>query len=113
MKIVNQWIADAERVLQGGGEDGPDVVLDDDTSLKLLRIRRGAPKNKRFQRLKLIPGVAEAIQRTEAAYLRDKAMWEADADLYYVVEEKHHSVDLTERGRELLAQDEHEFFVLP
>ncbi len=113
MKIVNQWIAEAERGLQGGGEDGPDVVLDDETSLKLLRISRGAPKNKRFQRLKLIPGVAEAIQRTEAAYLRDKAMWEADADLYYVVEEKHHSVDFTERGRELLAQEDQDFFVLP
>jgi preprotein translocase subunit SecA len=111
MKIVNQWIADAERALQGASDD--EVVLDDDTRLKLLRISRGAPKNKRFQRLKLIPGVAEAIQRTEAAYIRDKAMWEADADLLYVVEEKNHAVDLTEKGRELLAQEEHDFFVLP
>jgi preprotein translocase subunit SecA len=111
MKIVNQWIADAERALQGADEG--DVVLDDDLQLKLLRISRGAPKNKRFQRLKLIPGVAEAIQRTEAAFMRDKAMWEADADLLYVVEEKHHSVDLTEKGREMLAAEDHDFFVLP
>ncbi|MDY0110423.1 MAG: preprotein translocase subunit SecA [Candidatus Krumholzibacteria bacterium] len=111
MKIVNQWIADAERALQGADEG--DVVLNDDLQLKLLRISRGAPKNKRFQRLKLIPGVAEAIQRTEAAFMRDKAMWEADADLLYVVEEKHHSVDLTEKGRELLAAEDHDFFVLP
>ncbi|MDD5720472.1 MAG: preprotein translocase subunit SecA, partial [Candidatus Krumholzibacteria bacterium] len=109
MKIVNQWIADAERALQGADEG--DVVLDDDLQLKLLRISRGAPKNKRFQRLKLIPGVAEAIQRTEAAFMRDKAMWEADADLLYVVEEKHHSVDLTEKGREMLAAEDHDFFV--
>ena len=111
LKIVNQWIADAEAALRGV-EEG-ETTLDDATSLKLLRISRGAPKNKRFQRLKLIPGVAEAIQRTEAAYMRDKAMWEADADLYYVVEEKHHSVDLTEKGREHLAQQEKDFFVLP
>ena len=111
MKIVNQWVAECERALRGA-EDG-DVVLDDETKLKLLRVSRGAPKNKRYQRLKLIPGVAEAVQRTEEAFMRDKAMWEADADLYYVVEEKHNSVDLTEKGRELLAQDEHDFFVLP
>ena len=111
MKIVNQWIADAERALQSA-EDG-DVELNDETRLKLLRVSRGAPKNKRFQRLKLIPGVAEAIQRTEAAYIRDKAMWEADADLLYVVEERHHAVDFTEKGRELLAEQDHDFFVLP
>ena len=111
MKIVNQWIADAERLLRSA-EDG-DVTLDEQIGLKLLRISRGAPKNNRFQRLKLIPGVAEAIQRTEASYMRDKAMWEADADLYYVVEEKNHSVDLTEKGREFLAQQEKDFFVLP
>jgi preprotein translocase subunit SecA len=111
MKIVNQWVADCERVLKGA-EDG-DVTLDDETKLKLLRISRGAPKNKRYQRMKLIPGVAEAVQRTEEAFIRDKAMWEADEDLLYVVEEKHNSVDLTEKGREYLARDERDFFVLP
>ena len=45
--------------------------------------------------------------------MRDKAMWEADADLLYVVEEKNHHVDLTVKGRELFASDEPDFFVLP
>jgi len=111
LKIVTQWINDCERTLRNV-EDG-EVTLDDETKLKLLRISRGAPKNKRFQKLKLIPGVAEAIQRTEEAFMRDKAMWEADADLLYVVEEKQNSVDLSEKGQETLAQDEPEFFVLP
>jgi preprotein translocase subunit SecA len=111
MKIVNQWLSDCERALKGA-EDG-DVALDDETKLKLLRISRGAPKNKRYQRLKLIPGVAEAVQRTEEAFIRDKAMWEADEDLLYVVEEKHNSVDLTEKGREVLSEEEADFFVLP
>ena len=80
--------------------------------MKLLRISRGAPKNKRFQRLKLIPGVAESIQRTEEAFMRDKAMWEADADLLYIVEEKHRTADLTEKGRDLLAREEPDKYVL-
>ncbi len=45
--------------------------------------------------------------------MRDKAMWEADEDLLYVVEEKNHSVDLTEQGREVMAADQKDFFVLP
>ncbi len=111
-RIVNDWVAQVEKILGPGGDED-DAAIDQDTALTLLRISRGAPKQKRFRRLVQIPGVLETIQRTEAAYMRDKAMWEADADLLYVVEEKHHSVDLTEKGRDLLAQDEADFFVLP
>ncbi|MFO7652976.1 MAG: preprotein translocase subunit SecA [Candidatus Krumholzibacteriia bacterium] len=112
MQIVNDWIGDCERALRGA-DGGDDVVITDETALKLLRIRRGAPKNGRFRKLCQIPGVLETIQRTEEAFMRDKAMWEADADLLYVVEEKQHHVDFTERGRDLLAQEDSDFFVLP
>ena len=112
MKIVNDWLSDAERVLRPALQ-GEDVDIGDDLALKLLRISRGAPKNPRFRKLAQIPGVLERIQRTEAAFMKDKAMWEADADLLYVVEEKNHNVDLTERGREILASEEKDFFVLP
>ncbi|MBK8166164.1 MAG: preprotein translocase subunit SecA [bacterium] len=112
MKIVNDWLADAERALRAAS-DGQDVSIDEATALKLLRVSRGAPKNPRFRKLAQIPGVLETIQRTEESYMRDKAMWEADADLLYVVEEKNHHVDLTEKGRDLFARDDREFFVLP
>ncbi len=110
--IVNDWVSDVERLFrQADNED--EVIIDDEAALKLLRISHGAPKNKRFRRLAQIPGVLETIQRTEEAFMRDKAMWEADADLLYVVEEKHNSVDLTEKGREILARQEKDFFVMP
>ncbi|MBM4131519.1 preprotein translocase subunit SecA, partial [bacterium] len=112
MKILNEWLTDAERALRAASQ-GDDVTIDEATALKLLRISRGAPKNPRFRKLAQIPGVLETIQRTEESYMRDKAMWEADADLLYVVEEKNHHVDLTEKGREVFARDEREFFVLP
>ncbi len=112
LRIVNDWISDAERVMRPALQ-GEDVDIDDETALKLLRISRGAPKNPRFMKLRQIPGVQETIQHTEEAFIRDKAMWEADADLLYVVEEKNHQVDLTEKGRDVLAGDEPEFFVLP
>jgi preprotein translocase subunit SecA len=113
MKIVNDWLSDVERAMRPALQQGDNVDIDSDTALKLLRISRGAPKNGRFRKLCQIPGVLETIQRTEEAYMRDKAMWEADADLLYVVEEKNHHVDLTERGRESLASEEKDFFVLP
>jgi preprotein translocase subunit SecA len=113
MKIVTNWITDCERALRAASEDGANVEINEETRLKLLRISRGAPKNKRYRKLAHIPGVLEVVQRTEEAYMRDKAMWEADADLLYVVEEKHHNVDLTEKGRDVLSADEHDFFVLP
>jgi preprotein translocase subunit SecA len=112
LKIVNDWLSDAERALRPAMQ-GEDVDISDEIALKLLRVSRGAPKNPRFRKLAQVPGVLETIQRTEERFMRDKAMWEADADLLYVVEEKHNHVDLTEKGREVFAQDDREFFVLP
>lgn len=110
-KIVNDWVSQAERKLRGSDEDN--LQIDDETALLLLQISRGGPKNKRFRKLCQIPGVLEKIQKTEEAFMRDKAMWEADKELLYTVEEKNHQVDLTEKGHGMLAAKEPEFFVLP
>ncbi len=112
MKMVNDWLSDAERVLRPALK-GEDVDIDDETSLKLLRISRGGPKNPRYRKLAQIPGVLETVQKTEEAFMRDKAMWEADADLLYVVEEKNNHVDMTEKGRDVFGKAEADFFVLP
>ncbi|MBK6898168.1 MAG: preprotein translocase subunit SecA [bacterium] len=112
-RLINDWLGEAERILRDVNEDGDPVAVDQDTGVLLLRISRGAPKNKRFRRLAQLPGVLDAVKRTEENYMRDKAMWEADEPLYYVVEEKHHGVDLTEKGRVVLSEDEPDFFVLP
>jgi len=112
MKMVNDWLSDAERVLRPALK-GEDVDIDDDTALKLLRVSHGGPKNPRYRKLAQIPGVLETVQKTEDIFIRDKNMWEADADLLYVVDEKNNQVDLTEKGREVFARAEEDFFVLP
>lgn len=112
MKMVNNWLSDAEKVLRPALQ-GADVDIDDETALKLLRISRGGPKNPRFRKLAQVPGVLETIRKTEEAFMRDKAMWEADADLLYVVEEKNNHVDMTEKGRDVFAKKDEDFFVLP
>jgi preprotein translocase subunit SecA len=113
LKMVNNWLSDVERVMRPAITSGEDVDMDDATALKLLRISRGAPKNTRFRKLAQIPGVLETVKRTEEAFMKNKAMWEADEGLLYVVEEKNNHVDLTEKGREVFAGSEKDFFVLP
>jgi len=112
-RLVNDWLSRIEKLFRGTTEEGDAVAIDQETAVALLRISRGAPKNKRFRRLAQLPGVLDAVKKTEEAYMRDKAMWEADETLFYVVEEKHHVADLTEQGRELLAASDPDFFVLP
>ncbi len=112
-KIVNEWVSQVEKALRKSGGPEDDFKIDDATALLLLQISHGAPKNPRFRKLCQVPGVLEKIQRTEEAFMRDKAMWEADKDLLYTVEEKNNHVDLTEKGRDLMAKHDPDFFVLP
>ncbi len=112
-RITNDWVSQAERALRSSDDPDSDLKIDDETALILLRISHGSPKNPRFRKLCQIPGVLETIRRTEEAFMRDKAMWEADKDLLYVVEEKNNHVDLTEKGRDLLSKQDPDFFVLP
>ena len=109
-RLLNEHLAEAERVLRSDGEIG------DELAVRLLQVSRGGPKMPRFMKLKKeFPRVQEIITKTEEAYMRDKAMWEADQDLYYVIEEKQNTVDLTEKGREhfISSTSDPDFFVMP
>ena len=85
-RLLNGYLAEAEKVVRS------DEGIDDETGLKLLRVSRGGPKMPRFMKLRKEQGVQEIVRRIESNYMRDKAMWEADEDLYYVIEEKQNSV---------------------
>jgi len=107
-RLLNDHLAEIERALKD------DRKLDDDLSVKLLQVSRGAPNLTRLLKLKKeYPFVQEIITKTEAAFMRDKAMWEADQELYYVIEEKQNQVDMTEKGRETIDVGDPDFFILP
>ncbi|MBN2030263.1 preprotein translocase subunit SecA [bacterium] len=103
--LVNRFIADGERLLQEGKEY--------EGGIKLLQAQRGSPKNKRLIKLLHEPGIQKLIRRVESDYMRDKRLHELDNDLYYAMEEKAHTVDLTEKGRESISPGNPEMFVLP
>ncbi len=107
MQVTNRILADAEALLK-------DPEKEYEAGVKLLQTRRGAPKNKRL--LKLLaeePGLKRLIQCVELDFIRDKRLGEVDEDLYYAIDEKSHSVDLSEMGRQLLSQRDANLFLLP
>jgi len=106
-QVTNQILAEAEALRK-------DPEKEYEVGYKLLQVKRGAPKNKRF--LKLLadePSLARLITKVELDFIRDKKLGEVDEDLYYSIEEKNHSVDLSEKGRQLLSERDSNLFLLP
>ncbi|MCK9583302.1 MAG: preprotein translocase subunit SecA [Candidatus Cloacimonetes bacterium] len=78
----------------------------------LLLVKRGAPKNKAFTKLMQEARLKRLVQDTEGIYLRDKIMHELDDELFYVTEERHNSVDLCDKGRDMLSRKESDLFIV-
>lgn len=85
--------------------------------LALLRAHRGLPKNKVLIKYLSEQGNRAILHKTESHYMQDqnKEMPIADAELFFTIDEKNNSVDLTEKGIDLITtdSDDSKFFVLP
>ncbi|WP_010136400.1 preprotein translocase subunit SecA [Ochrovirga pacifica] len=85
-------------------------------AFQLLRVHRGLPKNKALIKFLSQEGIRQLLQKTENHYMADnnKEMPKVDKELYFVIEEKNNSIELTEKGIAAISGDEGEdFFVLP
>jgi len=106
---VTKIVAEAEKLLAENKET--------EACVQLLRAYRGLPKHSRLTKVFSEPANKKLMQQTEMEYLRDQArrMHEIDDEFYYAIDEKDHSINLTEKGRELLAgsSNDKDFFVLP
>ena len=84
---------------------------------QLFRAFRGLPKNKAIIKFLSEEGNKTLMQKTESFYLQEQAknMHIIDDELFFVIDEKHNSVDLTEKGIDLLttSYDDPTFFILP
>ncbi len=78
----------------------------------LLKVQRAAPKNKAFLKLMKDASLKKTVTDYEGYYLRDKKMHELDSDLYYAIEEKHNSVELTEKGIDIVSKVYPELYVM-
>ncbi|MBL1215148.1 MAG: preprotein translocase subunit SecA [Ignavibacteriae bacterium] len=111
--LVAALVQDAEKYLTSD-----DVKERQNAAVPLLRAHRGYPKNKRLYKILSEPENKKMLQTVELEYLRENAkrMPEIDEELYFAIDERNHSIDLTEKGREELASgsaEGKEFFVLP
>jgi len=83
----------------------------------LYRVFRGLPKNKALIKFLSQEGIKQLLQKTENFYMQDnnREMPKIDEELYFVIEEKNNSIDLTDKGIAHLSGDnaEDHFFVLP
>ncbi len=109
--FVANLLTEAEKILEESGPTPEAGVL-------IFRSFRGLPKSNKLAKVLSEASNKKLMQETELEYLRDKAknMHIIDEELYFVIDEKNNSIDLTEKGREELAQGsgmEKEFFVLP
>lgn len=88
----------------------------DDGGIALLRAHRGLPKNKALIKFLSEPGVKAHLQKTENFYMQEqnKQMPLIDVELYFVIDEKNNTIELTEKGIDLISENEsHDFFTLP
>lgn len=115
--LVTQLITEAKKKL-GNIEDEKHSKTDvNEGSLALFRAYRGLPKNKALIKFQSEPGMKQLMLKTEAYYLQDqeKQMYKADEVLYFTIDEKNNSIELTEKGIELMSQnvEDSSFFLLP
>ncbi len=113
--LIAKMVGEAETIINKGGEATKDEMSY--AGVCVLRAYRGFPKNKRLMKLFSEPSNKTLMQSTEIEYLRDNAsrMHEIDDELYFAIDEKNHTIDLTEKGREFLTSgnEDKDFFVLP
>ncbi len=106
--LVNDMLARAEKMV-AANIDGDAF----ETGTLLLAVRRGAPKNRRFMKLLKESGVSKLMTDVEASYMRDKKLHEVDDRLYYFLDEREHTIVLTDLGTDQLTPDEQKLFEIP
>ncbi len=115
-QLATQYLADAKRLIAEGQETG-DKQKTEEGFLSLFRSHKALPKNKPLIKFLSEPGIKAGMLSTEEIYMENnnRRMHEATDPLYFVVDEKQNSVDLTDKGNDWLASQVNDpaLFVLP
>ena len=107
--LVTQVLNDAKKAIAAGKEDEGGMLL--------LRAYKGLPKYQPLIKFLSEQGMKQLMQKAENYYMQDneREMHIVTDELYFVISEQQHSVDMTDRGHDLLANavSNPDFFVLP
>ena len=111
-KLATQYLAKAKQLIASG-----DKKQEEEGFLELFRSHKALPKNNPLIKFLSETGIKAGMLKTEEIYMENnnRRMPEAVEPLYFVVDEKMHSVDLTDKGNKWLADQMHDdqLFVLP
>jgi preprotein translocase subunit SecA len=112
--VVNTLLAESEKLLEGDGK------ARDEAALKLYQAQLGMPKNKRLLKLLNETGVKQMVQRMELEAIADRKlpmkqqrMRDLEETLFFVLDEKGHSVHLTDQGAGAMSPNEPTLFIVP
>ena len=86
---------------------------DHDAGYKFLQALRGMPKHPKVMKVFQEAGSKKLAHQVESEFMRDKKLHEVDEDLFFSIDEKTHVIDITEKGRNALAPDNPEVFIIP
>ena len=107
--LINTTLNEAKKLIAAGDEKEGGKLL--------LRVYKGLPKYKPLIKYLSEPGIKQLLQKTENYYIQDneREMPVVTDPLYFVINEKQHSVDMTDNGHDLLSGslDDPRFFILP
>ena len=111
-KLATQYLADAKRLIASN-----DKKEQEEGFLALYRSHKCLPKNKALIKFLSEQGIKAGMLKTEEIYMEqnNKRMHEVTDPLYFVIDEKLNSVDLTDKGVDLISGNSADptFFVLP
>ena len=111
-KLATQYLADAKRLIASDKKEDVEAGF-----LALFRSHKALPKNKPLIKYLSEPGIKAGMLKTEEIYMEqnNKRMPEAVEPLYFVIDEKLKSVDLTDKGVDLITGNSQDptLFVLP
>jgi preprotein translocase subunit SecA len=111
-EMVNTLVGEAER----DSEKGDTQAL----ALRLYKAQLGHPKNRRLMKMMQEQGTKQLVQKMELDHIADRRLpaskqtyRDLEDDLLFVLDEKGHSVHLTDQGVDFMSPNEHDAFVLP
>ncbi|MEP7234825.1 MAG: preprotein translocase subunit SecA, partial [Ignavibacteriota bacterium] len=110
--LVAKIVGEAEELLKTG-----DAEKRKEAGVLLVRAHHGMAKNKRLMKILSEGEMLRLMQTTELEYMRDSSrnMHLIDDELFFVIEEKNHQIDLTDKGRDVLSGggSDRDLFILP
>ena len=112
-KAVQGFLSDSRKLL----DNGISKAEREKAGLSLYRAFRGLPKSKPLIKFLSNEGMRQTLLGVEGYYLADnqREMHKADAELYFVIDEKNNQIELTEKGIAFLTKgmDDDAFFTMP